>query len=210
MFGINQSPRGPHGGAAQRVEHLADIAWPGVFEQWRGLAWWIVRASSLLPVPDSPSIRTGNERSATRRARAMTRCMTGLWWMIAPCRSKRVGHHLSGTLRAQNLLELAVTSVRAVSSAARPSPRRCPALCAAPIRAGTSSTTRSRSCTSPSAARPRTGSGSGAKTSPPTAGWRAASAKSSAHSASSTRRPRPIFAPTPLPPAWESWYAPET
>ena len=49
----------------------------------RGLAWWMARARSSLPVPDSPSIRTGMERGATRRARAMTRCMTGLRWTMA-------------------------------------------------------------------------------------------------------------------------------
>jgi hypothetical protein len=43
----------------------------------RGPAWWMARANSSLPVPDSPSISTGMRRGATRRARATTRCMTG-------------------------------------------------------------------------------------------------------------------------------------
>ena len=41
----------------------------------RGLARWMALAINSLPVPVSPSMRTGTERGAMRRARRITRCM---------------------------------------------------------------------------------------------------------------------------------------
>src|SRR5690606_38796923 len=42
---------------------------------WRGPASWMARASSSLPVPDSPSLSTETARAETRRARWITSAM---------------------------------------------------------------------------------------------------------------------------------------
>ena len=49
---------------------------------FRGLAWWIARASNSLPVPDSPKISTLASESATRRAWRNRSSMRGLRVMM--------------------------------------------------------------------------------------------------------------------------------